>query len=362
MSNIAIWSGSSVFTTGSTPFGFYDNDTAFRTEADQVAKWCAQRLGYPLINVELQSGSFDFLDSYKAAETPWIISQTANATNQNLFKFHTIASGINANYEIKAAISNIKPAGTVAGSEYGSFSILIRAVDQTKLASLGSPFTTQDSDMRPNILESFDNVNLDPNSPRFIARVIGDRYKTLTSGKVIINGDYSNKSKYVYVEVDNYYTKILSGWIGPEPINEKDYEIAISSLHKIDVILISEWMNSITQIEVIDILFPSGKRDTNNIHNVVSDRKIRDYYQYLVQNWNDLKEKMVKINNYDIKLYSYALLLTAKRFMKIRNIVFKSTPAFINNKSQCSISVKKHYLGVHQPKGHQGPFKKFKQN
>ena len=58
MSNIAIWSGSSVFTTGSTPFGFYDNDTAFRTEADQVAKWCAQRLGYPLINVELQSGSF----------------------------------------------------------------------------------------------------------------------------------------------------------------------------------------------------------------------------------------------------------------------------------------------------------------
>jgi len=58
MSNIAIWSGSSVFTTGSTPFGFYDNDIAFRTEADQVAKWCAQRLGYPLINVELQSGSF----------------------------------------------------------------------------------------------------------------------------------------------------------------------------------------------------------------------------------------------------------------------------------------------------------------
>lgn len=58
MSNIAIWSGSSHFTTGSTPFGFYDADAAFQIEADQVAKWCAQRLGYPLINVELQSGSF----------------------------------------------------------------------------------------------------------------------------------------------------------------------------------------------------------------------------------------------------------------------------------------------------------------
>jgi hypothetical protein len=58
MSNIAIWNGTSTFTTGSTPFGFYDTDSAFSSEADKVANWCAQRLGYPLVNVELQSGSF----------------------------------------------------------------------------------------------------------------------------------------------------------------------------------------------------------------------------------------------------------------------------------------------------------------
>jgi hypothetical protein len=58
MSNIAIWNGTSTFTTGSTPFGFYDSDPSFSSEADKVAKWCAQRLGYPLVNVELQSGSF----------------------------------------------------------------------------------------------------------------------------------------------------------------------------------------------------------------------------------------------------------------------------------------------------------------
>jgi hypothetical protein len=57
MSNIAIWNGVSTFTTGSTPFGFYDSDSEFSSEADKVAKWCAQRLGYPLVNVELQSGS-----------------------------------------------------------------------------------------------------------------------------------------------------------------------------------------------------------------------------------------------------------------------------------------------------------------
>ena len=58
MSNIAIWNGTSTFTTGSTPFGFYDTDNSFTASADQTAKWCAQRLGYPLVEVELQSGSF----------------------------------------------------------------------------------------------------------------------------------------------------------------------------------------------------------------------------------------------------------------------------------------------------------------
>ena len=63
MSNIAIWNGTSTFTTGSTPFGFYDADTAFRTDADKVAQWCAQRLGYPLVEADLPSGS-----SYAAFE------------------------------------------------------------------------------------------------------------------------------------------------------------------------------------------------------------------------------------------------------------------------------------------------------
>ena len=160
----------------------------------------------PTCTVYLQSGSsaaFDFADSYMEAQTPWLISQTVNGANQNLFKLHTMADGIHSNYETKVAISNIKPAGTVAGSEYGSFTVTIRAVDQTKLNALGSPYSTQDSDLRPNVLESFDNVNLDPNSSRYIARVIGDRYKSFVSGKVVIYGDYPNKSKYVYVEVDS---------------------------------------------------------------------------------------------------------------------------------------------------------------
>jgi hypothetical protein len=58
MSNIMIWPGSSSFSPGKTPFGFYDNDFQFQQEADKVAKFAASRLGYPLVDIELQDINF----------------------------------------------------------------------------------------------------------------------------------------------------------------------------------------------------------------------------------------------------------------------------------------------------------------
>jgi len=58
MANAAIWPGSSSFFPGDTPFGFYDNDYQFQTDADKVADFCARRLGYPLVDVELQATNF----------------------------------------------------------------------------------------------------------------------------------------------------------------------------------------------------------------------------------------------------------------------------------------------------------------
>ena len=56
--NIPIWTGTSTFGVGQTPFGFYDNQLDFQTDSDKVSDFCARRLGYPLADVELQSGSF----------------------------------------------------------------------------------------------------------------------------------------------------------------------------------------------------------------------------------------------------------------------------------------------------------------
>lgn len=56
--NIPIYPGSSSFFPGNTPFGFYDNDYDFQVDADKVATFCARRLGYPIMDVELQDINF----------------------------------------------------------------------------------------------------------------------------------------------------------------------------------------------------------------------------------------------------------------------------------------------------------------
>ena len=69
MANIPIWPGSSSFHPGDTPFGFYDNDIEFQQDADKFAKFAAQRLGYPIVDIELQK--FNFYTALEEAVTDY---------------------------------------------------------------------------------------------------------------------------------------------------------------------------------------------------------------------------------------------------------------------------------------------------
>jgi len=158
----------------------------------------------PTTTILIQTGSsatpeWNFTNDYLEASTPYITAQKVGAIAADLFKFKTLSHGVYSNYEVKVGIANVRPAGTIAGSAYGDFDVVVRYVDQSNITN--SPFTYEDEDLRPNAVETF-KVNLDPNSPRYISRVIGDRYITITSdGKVVVNGDYANKSNYIRVEV-----------------------------------------------------------------------------------------------------------------------------------------------------------------
>ena len=74
----------------------------------------------------------------------------------------------------------------------GTFTLLIRRGDDTV--------------KRKQILETWNNISLDPNSKNYISRIIGDQVQTLrdsgTSDPFLQqSGSYPNKSKYVRVEV-----------------------------------------------------------------------------------------------------------------------------------------------------------------
>ena len=127
-------------------------------------------------------------DGASPANTPYVKSQLISNERYDLFRFHTIGYGNNENTRFKIGISNVKAAGEDGATDYSTFSVSIRAYD--------------DTDKRKSVLETFNNVNLDPASPNFIARVIGDRFMTIdANGKITEYGDWLNNSKYIRVEV-----------------------------------------------------------------------------------------------------------------------------------------------------------------
>jgi hypothetical protein len=138
-----------------------------------------------VLGLQSFSGSANDGDACEAL-TPKIQSQLISNTRYDLFQIETISAGNVANTKIKVGISNVKAAGTTNGTDYGTFTLVVRAFD--------------DTDKKKNILESFSNVNLDPNSPNFISRVIGDRKRSIDSlGKITENGDWVNNSKYIRI-------------------------------------------------------------------------------------------------------------------------------------------------------------------
>jgi len=130
----------------------------------------------------------DFAFDAQAAETPFVESQLISGERYDLFKFVTLGHGTLYNTKFKIGISNVKAAGEDGGTDYSTFTVTIR--------SFG------DTDKRKSVVETYNNVNLDPASPNYIARRIGDRYFTIgLDGKMTEFGDYTNKSQYVRVQM-----------------------------------------------------------------------------------------------------------------------------------------------------------------
>jgi len=111
MANIPIWPGSSSFAQVSasyygtpsvwpppTPFGFYDTDSQFQTDANKVANFCALRLGYPIENVELQD--INFWSGFEEAVTIYGNELYAFQTRDNYLSLEGVSTSTDVNNDI----------------------------------------------------------------------------------------------------------------------------------------------------------------------------------------------------------------------------------------------------------------------
>jgi hypothetical protein len=92
--NIPIWPGSSSFQPGETPFGFYDNDPQFQLDADKFSTFASRRLGYPLVEIELQD--LNFYAAFEEAITTYGNELYAYQVAENLLSFQGAPTSIGA--------------------------------------------------------------------------------------------------------------------------------------------------------------------------------------------------------------------------------------------------------------------------
>jgi hypothetical protein len=161
--------------------------------------------------VGLESGSVtNFGDFYglsgdggpTTSATGWFISQDTNtpsaafnatSSTTQLFKLHGLtANGAETQNKVKVTIRDIRipSAQEQSVNPYPSFTVQLRHL--------------KDTDLRPVVLETFSNCNLNPNSQNYIGRLIGTKYEEYdqTTGRLVEKGDYDNVSKYVRVQVN----------------------------------------------------------------------------------------------------------------------------------------------------------------
>ena len=173
---------------------------SFERSVTDLSGATSDGIGGQAIILGLQSGSVDqhiqhtqLQDSF----TGWFFSQDLgdssayDALNMpKLFRFVGLGGGEWQQNNLKISITSITPSNNVA-NPFGYFTVEVR--------QLG------DSDNNRKPVETFSDVNLNPNSPNYIARRIGDSYTEWDDGdkRYLSYGDYVNQSRYIRVEVDS---------------------------------------------------------------------------------------------------------------------------------------------------------------
>jgi len=118
MSQARIWTGSADFTSGSsTPFGTYDSDSSFSLDAPKIASWCAKRLGYPIIDIELEGENFFAVFEEAVSEYSSQVNQFNIRNNLGALEGQATGSNYTGQSVLGSELNNV---ATIAET-YGNF-------------------------------------------------------------------------------------------------------------------------------------------------------------------------------------------------------------------------------------------------
>ena len=249
MANISIWPGSSSFFPGDTPFGFYDTDTQFQSDADKVADWCARRLGYPLVDIELQPVNFftcfeEAINEYGSQLYHFQIinnfhtlegTSTGSNLNNNIVtpnlgntvniseQYGSEVDGAGGNYKLERGTLEVKT-GTqqydlitdASSSISGSDSVYIKKIYHYQPAAINryfDPYAGTGTGIQ-SLMESFGFGNYSPG----VNFMLMPMYFDILKIQAIELNDSIRKSAYHFDIVDNRYLKLF-------PIPTRNYTL-----------------------------------------------------------------------------------------------------------------------------------------
>jgi opacity protein-like surface antigen len=249
MANISIWPGSSSFFPGDTPFGFYDNDSQFQSDADKVSDWCAKRLGYPLVDIELQPinfftcfeeaineyGSqlyhFQIINNFHTLEgTPSGSNLNNKVITPNLGNSINIAEqygsevdGAGGNYKLEKGTLDVKMGQQsydlltdVSSSLSGSEAVYLKKVFHYQPPAINryfDPYAGTGTGIQ-SLMESFGFGNYSPG----VNFMLMPMYFDILKIQAIELNDHIRKSAYHFNIEDNRYIKLF-------PIPTRDYTL-----------------------------------------------------------------------------------------------------------------------------------------
>lgn len=143
----------------------------------------------------------DFETRFRTAKSPWFTSQKFGGQSKKLFRLYSLDDGTSGNSRFRILISDLKLGKT--SRDWSTFTLSLEDFDSDPING--------------EIIASWKNLSLDPNSRNFLPRVLGDKniYYNFNKKKLVEEGDFDLRNKYVRVEVTD---EVLSGDLDPKTL------------------------------------------------------------------------------------------------------------------------------------------------